>query len=108
MDALCPKLGSADYKPEVNAIHQKLGGYSKAPEEWSQRSTPRFLRIVATRDDQEKERLNAEKSGDVGFLRWECVEKMSPDVVWNTSPFAGAPFHDPVKFQREDRGGAAS
>jgi hypothetical protein len=86
VDALGPKLGSADYKPEVNAICQKLRSFSKAPEERSRRPTPRFLRIIATHDDKKKERLNAEKSGDVGFLRWECVEKMFPDVVWNTSP----------------------
>ena len=85
MDALGLKLGS-DYEPEVNAIRQKLRSSTKASEERSRRPTPRFLRIIATRDDQKKERLNAEKSGDVGFLRWECVDEMFPDVVWDTSP----------------------
>jgi hypothetical protein len=86
VDALGPKLGSADYEPEVNAIRQKLRSFSKAPEEQSRRPTPRFLRIIATRDDKKRERLNAEKSGDVGFLRWECVDKIFPDVVWDTPP----------------------
>ena len=86
MDALGPKLGSADYEPEINTIRQKLCSYSKAAEEWSRRSTPRFLRIIATRDDNERERLNPEKSGDMGFLRWEHVDQMFPDVVCDTSP----------------------
>ena len=86
MDALGPKLGSADYRPVVNAISGKLRSFSKAPEGGPRRPTPRFLRIIATRDDKKREGLNAEKTADVGFLRWECVDRMFPNVVWDTSP----------------------
>jgi len=72
VDALGPKLGSADYKPVVNDIRQQLRSSTRAAEKSEsqpQRQTPRFLRIIATRDDQKRERLKADGNGDVGFLR---------------------------------------
>ena len=87
MDALGPKLGSADYKPVVDDIRKKLHSFTRAAEEFEpqpQRQTPRLLRVIVTRDDQKRERLKADGNGDVGFLRWECVEQMFPDIVWDT------------------------
>ena len=87
MDALGPKLGFADYQPVVDDIRKKLRSSTRAAKKFGsqlQRQTARSPRIIATRDDQKREWLKTDGNGDVGFLRWECVEQMFPDVVWDT------------------------
>ena len=38
------------------------------------RQTPRFLRIIATPDDEQQKRLEGEWKGDVAFLRWDVMK----------------------------------
>jgi hypothetical protein len=48
-----------------------------------QRLTPEYLRIIATPNDHQRERLKAEWKGDVGVLQSDCVELYFPNVVWS-------------------------
>jgi hypothetical protein len=41
----------------------------------STRQTPRFLRIIATPDDEQRKRLAGEWKGDMAVLRWDVVKK---------------------------------
>ena len=38
------------------------------------RQTPRFLRVIATPDDEQQKRLEGEWKGDVAFLRWDVMK----------------------------------
>ena len=40
----------------------------------SQRKTPRMLRIIAALDDKQDKRLKEVETGDLGVLRWDCIE----------------------------------
>jgi hypothetical protein len=37
------------------------------------RKTPTFLRIIASPDDEQGNRLNAQSQGDVATLKWDAV-----------------------------------
>lgn len=39
------------------------------------RKTPRFLRIIASPDDEQGNRLNAQSKGDIATLKWAAVVK---------------------------------
>jgi hypothetical protein len=40
-----------------------------------QQKTPKILRIIATIDDQQDERLKEAKEGDLGVLRWDRMQE---------------------------------
>ena len=87
MSALDVKLGPDEYEPLVSDRHPITRSVTKRVEESAsqpQRLTPKYLRIIATPNDHQKDRLKAEWEGDVGVLRSECVKKYFPDVVWTT------------------------
>jgi len=86
MAALVPKVGSAEYEPLVEGIRKKLCSSTKTDQKFvsqSQRSTPRYLRIIATRDAKRAASFKADSKGDVGVLRWECVDQLFEDVMWD-------------------------
>ena len=83
-------LGPEVYGPAVEK-HYHLRSYissgQTSPSQPS-RQTPRYLRIIATPDNEKNQRLIAEQEGDVGILRWDCVEQYvgsTVDVVGTTS-----------------------
>lgn len=85
------KLGPAEYNPLVSdqQLHPKTRSVTRQTEESAsqpQRLTPKYLRIIATPNDHQREQLKAEWKGhsDVGVLRSECVEQYFPNVVWTT------------------------
>ena len=85
--ALDVKLGPEEYQPPVSDQHSKTRNIIKGVEESEsqpKRLTPKYLRIIATPNDYQRERLKAEWKGDVGVLRSDCVELYFPDVVWTT------------------------
>ena len=87
MTALLPLLGPAEYKPVVEAIHEKLRSSTKLDQKiasQSQRSTPRLLRIIATRDKTRGVSFKADSKGDVGVLRSELVTDRFGDVIWDS------------------------
>jgi hypothetical protein len=89
MDALDVKLGPAEYEPSVSDQHPMTHSVTTRVEKSAsqpQRLTPKYLRMIATPDDHQRERLKAEWKGDVGVLRSECVEWYFPKVVWTTPP----------------------
>jgi len=85
------KLGLEEYQPSVSDQHPQTRSVTKKAEESAsqpQRLTPKFLRIIATPNDHQRERLKAECKGDVGVLRSECVKLYFPNVVWTTPSVA--------------------
>jgi hypothetical protein len=89
LSALDAKLGPNEYEPSVSdqrpitrSITKKVENSASQP----QRLTPRYLRVIATPNDHQKDRLEAEWKGDVGVLRSVCVERYFPNVVWTTPP----------------------
>jgi hypothetical protein len=66
-------LGPKVFRPVVEGIRSKLR--SAPPDSGPQptRKTPRFLRIVATPDDEQEERLLAEGKDNVVTLKWNVV-----------------------------------
>jgi len=89
MKALDLKLGSPEYEPLVDNFCQRLRSFTKINEKLvsqPQRQTPRYLRIIATRDKQCAEQFKADSTGAVGVLRWELVEQLFGDVMWDSSP----------------------
>lgn len=87
MNALDVKLGPAEYEPSVSNRHPKTRSVTKRVEKsvsQPQQQTSKYLRIIATPNDHQMERLKAEWKGDVGVLRSECVERYIPNVVWTT------------------------
>jgi hypothetical protein len=87
MTALLPVLGSAECKPVVEGIRNKLRSSTKLDQKFApqpQRSTPRFLRIIATRDKTRGISFKAGSKGDVGVLRWELVTDRFGDVMWDS------------------------
>ena len=91
MNALDVKLGPAESEPSVSSQHTKPRSVTKKEETFAslpQRQTPKYLlnRVIATPNDHQRERLEAEWKGDVGVLRSECVERYFPNVVWATPP----------------------
>jgi len=89
MAALVPKVGLAEYKPLIEGICKKLRSSPKKDHKFasqSQRSTPRYLRIIATRDKKWAELFKADSKGDVGVLRWEHVDQRFGDIMWDSAP----------------------
>ena len=87
LGALVPKVGSAEYKPLVDGIRKKLCSSTNTDNKFvsqSQRSTPRYLRIIATRDAKRAASFKADSKGDLGVLRWECVDQLFEDVMWDS------------------------
>ena len=87
--ALDVKLGPEEYRPSVSDQYPKTRSVIKRVEESAsqpQRLTPKYLRIIATPNDHQRDRLKAERKGDAGVLRWECVDLYFPNVVWATPP----------------------
>ncbi|KAF8512673.1 hypothetical protein BU17DRAFT_96067 [Hysterangium stoloniferum] len=71
-------LGSAVYTPIAQSYRKKLRSSIRAQQKsasHSTRQTPRFLRIIATPDDEQQKRLKGEWKGDVAVLRWDVVER---------------------------------
>lgn len=84
MTVLESMLGSAESKPLIDDYRQKLRSSTASSQKFAsqpQRQTPRYLRIIATRDDNQKQRLKAEWKGDVGVMRWESVERYLGSVA---------------------------
>jgi hypothetical protein len=78
MDVLKSMLGSAEYRPLVDDYRKKLGSSTAFDQRLASeppRKTPKYLRIIATRDDERGQRLKAEWKGDVGVLRSDAVEQ---------------------------------
>jgi hypothetical protein len=86
MAALIPKVGLAEYKPLIEGICTKLRSTTKALASQLHRPTPRYLRIIATRDNKRVESFKADEKGDVGVLRWELIEQLFGDVMWDSAP----------------------
>jgi len=87
MSALDVKLGPEEYEPSVSDQRPITRSITKRVEELAsqpQRLTPKYLRIIATLNDHQKDRLKAEWKGDVGVLRSECLDKYFPNVLWTT------------------------
>lgn len=84
MAALIPTVGLAEYKPLIADIRSA----TKTDDQFAsqlQRSTPRYLRIIATRDKKRAESFKADSKGDVGVLRWERVDQLFGDVMWDSA-----------------------
>jgi hypothetical protein len=85
MDVLELMLGSAKYIPLVDEYRKKLCSSTAFNQQFASqppRKTPKYLRIIATKDAQQ--RWETECKGDVGVLRWELVEQYlgsTADVV---------------------------
>lgn len=89
LGALVPNIGSAEYKPLVDDIRKKLRSSTNTDNKFvsqSQRSTPRYLRIIATCDDKWIKLFKADSKGEVGVLRWQCVKQNFGDVMWDSAP----------------------
>ncbi len=89
VNALDPKLGSAEYKPSVDSLCKKLCSSTRTDQKFEsqpQRQTPRYLRILATPDVQKGGMFKADPKGDVGVLRWEYVKQLFKNVMWDSSP----------------------
>ena len=69
-------LGDKVYMPVANVFHERLRSATRAKAEaksHEKRHTPKYLRIIASPDDQQQHRLDAEPQGDVVTLKWEVV-----------------------------------
>ncbi|KAF8510406.1 hypothetical protein BU17DRAFT_98110 [Hysterangium stoloniferum] len=70
-------LGPEIYMPIVETyckkLHNSIQAQQQSASDSSRRQTPRFLRIIATPDDEQRERLKAEWKGDLAVLRWDVV-----------------------------------
>ena len=78
MSALDVRLGPAEYKPLVGDYHKKTRSSILLDKKFAslqQQPMPRCLRIIATLDDDQGECLKEERKGDIGILRWDCVEQ---------------------------------
>ena len=66
-------LGPEVFTPKlVDTYRSKLGVHQQSD---STRQTPRFLRVVATPDDEQQKRLEGEwKGGNVAFMRWDVMK----------------------------------
>jgi hypothetical protein len=71
-------LGPEVYVPIADAYCSKLRSRTTAQQQsasYSTRQTPRFLRIIATPNDNQRKRLEGERKGDMAVLRWDVVKK---------------------------------
>ncbi|KAF8521957.1 hypothetical protein BU17DRAFT_64682 [Hysterangium stoloniferum] len=67
-------LGPAVYTPIADIYRSKLHSSIQAQQQsvsHSMRQTPRFLRIIATPDNEQQKNLKGEWKGDVAVLRWD-------------------------------------
>ena len=84
MDVFQKIHGEEEYIPVVNAYRQKLRSSTSANSQSNPsatRTTPRFLRVIATPDDEPRRRLEAEPKGDVAILRWKNVQQYLSDAA---------------------------
>ena len=75
-DLLTVMLGEGAFEPVVNVYREKHRSSIHAKKESSsqqKRQTPRYLRVIATPDDQQQKCLEAEAQGDVAVLKWDIV-----------------------------------
>jgi hypothetical protein len=89
MGALIPKVGQAEYKPLIEGIRKKLRSNTETNHQFAsqlQRATPRFLRIIATRDTRRIQSFKADSKGSVGVLRWNRIDQLFGDVMWDSAP----------------------
>ncbi|KAF8351495.1 hypothetical protein F5887DRAFT_211424 [Amanita rubescens] len=92
MDAMQSMLGYAEYKPVIEEYRKKLRSTTALNERFESqpsRKTPKYLRIIATR--QAHRRWESECSGDVGVLRYNLVEAYlgsTADVVMGSPSVA--------------------
>jgi len=90
VDVLELMLGPAEYNPVVDDYRKKLRSSNALNQQFASqpsRKTPKYLRIIATREAHE--RWKSECKGDVGVLRWELVEQYlgsTADVVMTGAP----------------------
>lgn len=71
-------LGPEVYAPVETAYRSKFRSSTQTKQtiaSQQQRQSPRFLRIIATPDDDQKNRLTTESTGDMVVLRWDVVKK---------------------------------
>jgi hypothetical protein len=68
-------LGPEIYQPVVEHIRARLRSADTPHKQLPKRETPRYLRIIASPDDEQDIRLRAEFQGDVGTLRWDVVKE---------------------------------
>ncbi|KIM43671.1 hypothetical protein M413DRAFT_443578 [Hebeloma cylindrosporum] len=73
-DVLDSSLGSGEYTPVIKHDYSLLS-YKDSDQKLASRQTPRYLRIIATPNDEQNRRLKAELKGDVGVLRSDLVEE---------------------------------
>ena len=77
-------LGAAEYKPAVPEPKMKLCSTTTLEKTFankSQRKTPKILRIIATVDDKQDNRLREAEGGDLGVLRWDCMQEYLGSTV---------------------------
>jgi hypothetical protein len=78
-------LGAAEYKPPaVSESKMKLRSTStleKIFADKSQRKTPKILRIIATVDDKQDNRLRVAEGGDLGVLRWDRMQELLGSTI---------------------------
>lgn len=70
-------LGPEVHAPIAENYRSKLRSTAKIASQapTPNRKTPRFLRVIATPDDDQGSRLKAEWKGDVAVLRWSKVQE---------------------------------
>lgn len=74
LDALFDKiLGTNIDRPNISNIQTRSRSAKRSTHQLSMRETPRFLRIVASPDDSQEQRLKAELQGDLATLKWDTV-----------------------------------
>ena len=94
-NALDSMLGPGEYKPVVEkryCLRSSTLSYQTLASQLP-RQTPRYLQIIATPDDEQNDRLKAEQKGNVGALRWDCME----EYVGSTINVVGA--HRKVSYK---------
>ena len=87
MTALLPSLQPAEYQSVVESIGNKFHSSTILDQKFasqSQRSTPRFLHIIATHDKTHGVLFKADLKGDVGVLQWKLVTNHFGDVMWDS------------------------
>jgi inhibitor of KinA sporulation pathway (predicted exonuclease) len=87
-------LGPEVYTPVVADTYcSKLRSHTQAQQQSAphlMRQTPRFLRIIAAPDDEQRKRLEGEGKGDLAVLRWDVVE----NYIGSTANLLKTPVRD--------------
>lgn len=81
LDALFTNvIGTAEFRPAIEGMRSRL---RSAQQRLGTRKTPRFLRVIASPDDEQGNRLNAQSQGNIATLKWEAVVKCFGESVPN-------------------------